>query len=143
MNNLKQTIREIRPSLRIVAPMTYYTILSYSIATIILCVNFQLVQREVPEMRVIGIFDIRMWAIIFASYSVFMLMFLSLNEWKMIKKLLIIGILLKVFFLLQLLSVAITNSSAIVLSSMITWSFFAYMQFLNYKYFTPKRENHD
>lgn len=141
MNNLKQTIREIRPSLRIVAPMTYYTILSYSIATIILCVNFQLIQQEVPEMRMIGIFDIRMWAIIFASYSVFMLMFLSLNEWKMIKKLLIIGILLKVFFLLQLLSVAITNSSAIVLSSMITWGFFAYMQFLNYKYFTPKRDS--
>ena len=141
MNDLRQTIREIRPSLKIVAPMTFYTILSYSIVTILICVNWQLVQREVPEMRMVGLFSIKGWAIIFVSYSVFTLIALALNEWKWLKKLLIWGILLKIFWVLQLLSVAISHASPIVLSSVITWSFFAYLQFLNYNYFTPKREN--
>lgn len=141
MNQLKQTIREIRPPLRIVAPMTFYTILGYSIVSILIAINFQLVQREVPEMRIVGILSIKAWAIIFATYACSSLILLALNEWRHLKRLLLLGIIIKSFFVFQLLSVAVADASPTVLSSVITWSFFAYLQYLNYNYFTPVKEN--
>lgn len=141
MNELKQTIRQIRPPLRIVAPMTFYTVLGYSIITILISINFQFIQREVPEMRQVGVLTIKMWAIVFVTYACSSLMLLALNEWRHLKRLLLLGIIIKSFFVFQLLSVAVADASPTVLSSVITWSFFAYLQYLNYNYFTPVKEN--
>lgn len=141
MNDLKQTIKDIRPSLRIVAPLTFYIILGYSLFSLILGVSYNFVQERLPEMQIVGIFNIKQWSIIFAFYSIVTLILLALNDWNNLKKWLVVGILVKGFWLFQLISVAISHSSLMLMLSVFVWTMFLYLQILTYIYFTPKKED--
>jgi len=134
MSDITQTIKQIRPSLRDVAPHTFYFSIGFGIFNTL--IGFALFNSTILyTLQLVGIIPIRMWALIFLFHGLAMLGSLVFNNWKTTRTLHAIGVFIKSAWWLELLAATITGRSAFLLY---IWSLLLFLQIIVWIYFTPR-----
>lgn len=134
MHEVKQKLKELRPNLRLVAPLTWSIILGFGILNVVLGISLM----YYPLGRSISIVSTYtpMWlyGVLFAVLGVAMLLNLYKNNWRWLRRLLLIGLLLKAIWMFALILRLLDGGSAIILS---LWLFITHIQAMAYIHFVP------
>lgn len=134
MADIDKIIKEIRPSLRKVSPLTYYFTIGFGLFNVL--VGLGLYQLNVlVKLKVVGIIPVRYWGIIFLIVGLLTLYFILTNNWKVSRNLTLIGVTIKSAWWLELFVTFLVNHSPFLL---FIWSLLLYFQILVYIYFTPR-----
>lgn len=140
VSDIKKEVRAIRPSLRIVAPGTFYTTILFSVLNIGLVATYPLTFHQIKELQTIIGLPIWMWLVVFGVYGFLLAMFLLLNEWKHLKQLYGVGIVIKTAWLFQLTSIWITEHDPVILLLDILWGALTWLTISTFVYFTLPRD---
>lgn len=134
MSDIDKIIKVIRPSLRKIAPQTYYFTLGFG--TLNVLVGFALFMLySLVKLELIGVIPVRLWGIIFFITGLSSLYFIVTNNYKISRGLALTWIVINSAWWLELVAGFITNHSPFIL---FIWSFLLYLQIINYIYFTPR-----
>lgn len=134
MSNIDKTIKDIRPSLRLAAPQTYWFTVGFGVFNILLGVAvFNTVALYALDL--VNVIPVKMWGVIFAIHGIAMIGSLFINEWKITKALHYAGVAIKTAWWIALLSYAVSGHSPALL---FIWSLLLYMQIIVIIYFTPR-----
>lgn len=133
MQEIKHQIKELRPSLRIVAPLSWYVVLGFGILNVVLGISFMIF--PVKDIAIISTYT-PSWAygIIFIALGLAMFWGMIRNSWKLMRQTLAAGLLLKAIFLYALFLLLIHGGDTYVLS---LWLFLTYIQAVAYVFFVP------
>lgn len=130
-------MRDIRPPLRVVAPLTFYITIGYAVFNI--CIGILLYSTIVSSsLRVAGILSLQSWGFIFLSMGALNIVGVKLDNWKFIKRLMLFGVMVKTVWLMELISEAIVGGSPALV---FIWALLLYLQAATYVYFTPVKSN--
>lgn len=140
VDDIKQEIKNIRPSLRIAAPATFYTTVMFSLFNIGLVVSYPFTFTQIKELQTVITLPMWTWLIIFGVYSFLLAIFLAINDWKKLKQLYGIGIIVKVAWLFQLISIWISTKDPLILLLVILWGSLTWITISTFIYFTLPRE---
>jgi len=128
MTQIDRQLKEVRPSLRLVAPHTFYTGLGFAVFNIVMgAISFNYLSSR---LTLIGVVGIKTWAVLFECIGLLFFYSLVINNWRLLRQLMLIGICVKTAWLMELLA-----DQKFVLSTL--WLLILYLQCLNYIYFTP------
>lgn len=127
-----------RPSLRLVAPHTYYSSWTFALLNVFgLAPAFFLGSGK--DMVLIGLIPSKLWGVIFLAIGSLMGYFLFTNNWKGIRKMLLVGLAIKAMIawgLLFILAASILNIGIVAIwFSLMSW------QAISYIFFTPEVKN--
>lgn len=134
MSNINQTIKEIRPSLRDVAPQTFWFTIGFGAFNTIIGIALYNV-TILYSLKLVGVIPVKAWALIFLLHGLAMLGSLIFNNWKFTRLLHAVGVFIKSAWWLELLAVTITGRSAFLLY---IWSLLLFLQIIVWIYFTPR-----
>lgn len=140
MHEVKHQIKELRPSLRIVAPLTWYIILGFGILNLVLGLSLMKYSFGTPLSIVSRYTPLPLYGVFFVVLGIFMLYNLQRNNWKILRRLLLCGLLIKTIWLYALVVRSFQGGNAIVLS---LWLFITYIQAIAYIYFIPTQKGGD
>lgn len=134
MSEIGRTLKEIRPSLRVAAPQTYWFTIGFGLFNILLGLA---VYNTVAlySLNIVNLIPVKGWGIIFALHGASILVTLLMNDWKLTKYLHYVGVAIKTAWWMALLSYALTGHSPALL---FVWSLLLYMQVIIIIYFTPR-----
>lgn len=139
MTNIEKIIKDIRPSLRLVAPQTFWFSMGFGIFNII--IGSSLYSAHIlTTLNVVGVIPLNMWGVIFFTQGVVMLGALLNNNWQATRYMNIVGVAIKTAWWLELLSITITGRSPFLL---IIWSLLLYLQIMNFIYFFPRIRDYE
>jgi hypothetical protein len=134
MSDISHTIKQIRPSLRDVAPQTFWFSIGFGIFNTVL--GIALYKATILyTLKLVGVIPIKAWALIFLVHGLAMLGSLVVNNWKMTRILHAVGVFLKSAWWLELLAATITSRSIFLLY---IWSLLLFLQIIVWIYFTPR-----
>ena len=140
MTETGKAISIIRPSLRHIAPLSFWFSLGFALFN--LFVGFGLfIAQILTSFRVVGIIPLKIWGIIFMVHGLLMLYFLFVNSWKMTRLFNLIGVGIKTMWWFELVSSVVSGASPFPFL-LIIWSLLLFLQAVLYIYFTP-RVGHD
>lgn len=137
MNEIHKVLREVRPRLKLVSPLTASIILGYGLINILLGLAMFAYVNPTPNAMlatITGPFTWQFWGILFIALGVFKLYALWKNEWNMMKLSLVIGVFIKFTWAIALFVRFLEGGSIILL---VIWIFFAYIQAVTYINFIP------
>lgn len=137
MNETARKLKALRPSLWLVSPLTAAIVLGYGIINILLGVGlFSYVNPSPNALFAIinSVMTYQVWGSIFIVLGLFKLYSLAMNNWRMMRISLIIGIVVKSIWAIALFFRYLDGGSILLL---IIWLFFAYVQLVTYINFTP------
>lgn len=132
MRNIERTLQDIRPSLRLVAPLTYYISWGFGIFNIL--AGASLVNFPQTKFLIVGAIDLKVWAILFMCLGSGFVYTLFTNNWRGTRTLMLAGVLIKTAWLMELIARAVVGRSFILV---FIWALLLYLQAVTYKYFTP------
>lgn len=95
-----------------------------------------LLYRPTVPIAVANILSYQMWGIVFTGLGCVAVYALLRNEWKLSRKLLLIGLAAKAVWAIALIYRCFIEPQTIVIT--VVWLFFAYIQAVAYIFFTPK-----
>lgn len=132
-------MKDIRPSLKSVAPLTAWNVRGFGILnTFLLGVGLYFLAPYIKSFHAVGTLPIRIWTFIFLIHGLFILGFLKTNNWRAIKTSLLIGCFIKIAWVLQFVSLSIQTPTPLILSLMGFGILLLYIQIGTYINFTPK-----
>lgn len=134
MSSIDKTIRAIRPSLRLAAPQTYWFSLGFGVFNLVigsLILNGQIF----VTLQVIGAVPLSVWALLFIVHGASMLAALYINSWKFTRSLNVVGVGIKVAWLLEVVAITIAGRSSFIL---VVWLLLLFFQIINFLYFMPR-----
>lgn len=134
MNDINQTLKDLRPSLRKVAPQTFWFSIGFGIFNTIIGValfNLNILVR----LKVVGVVPIKLWGIVFLVHGLTMLASVLANNWRLTRSMHLVGIAIKTAWWLEMLTVFIAGSSPFLLY---IWSLLLFLQVIVCIYFTPR-----
>lgn len=132
--NVDQTLKEIRPNLRMVAPQTFWFSVGFGLFNTVM--GFALYNVNVLlKLKVVGIIPMRMWGMIFLLHGIVMLLSLVVNHWKITRSLHFIGVTIKTAWWLELLATFLSGGTPFLLY---VWSLLLFLQVIVCIYFTPR-----
>ncbi|MFA5172581.1 MAG: hypothetical protein WC426_13550 [Sulfuriferula sp.] len=134
MQEIKQQIKELRPGLRQVAPLTWSIILGFGILNLVLGASLMYYPLGKPVAIITPYTPLALYGLIFVVLGVFMLLNLYKNNWKWLRRLLIIGVLIKSVWLFALVLRLFDGGNAIILA---LWLFLTHVQAMTYIHFIP------
>lgn len=135
MSRIDEALSAIRPSLRIVAPQTFY--FSIVFGTFNVAVGLGLItSTTLVKLRVVGIIPLKTWGFIFLIHGLFILYSLYINNWNLARNLNMLGVFIKCTWWLELLAEAITHGGFPFVLFM--WSTLLAFQIIVCRYFTPR-----
>lgn len=137
MRNIDKRLREIRPSLRLVAPLTYY--ISWGFAVFNILAGLSLVNFPQTKFLIVGAVDLRVWAALFIFLGTSFTYSLVMNDWRTVRILHLGGVVIKTAWLMELIARAVVGRSFILV---FIWLLLLYLQAVTFRYFTPV-ENRD
>ncbi len=132
MSDIEKQLSHIRPSLRIVAPQTYY--ISWGFAVFNVLAGLSLMNFPQTQFLIVGAINLKAWAIIFVVMGVLFLYALLTNQWRMLRSLHLMGVMVKTVWLMELVARAIVGKSFVLVC---IWALLLYLQAVTYRYFTP------
>src|SRR5690554_4227371 len=107
MKDIQKKIKIIRPSLRLVAPWTFNTILFYSIFNILVGSGLYFSKPNIPfRFFAVGVISIWTWGLIFILLGLSMIIALAVNNWQASKNILLAAIGIKTVWLAELIAQA-------------------------------------
>lgn len=145
MTEVDKVIKIIRPSLRKVAPQTYWYTIGFGVFNILV----GLLLISIPglvKLELLSILTIKGWALVFILMGLSALIFLFKNNWKVSRELTRLGIVVKAAWWFELLSVIVTDHSpymVLVKSLFLVWSLLLYLQIFTFIYFSPRVSRDD
>lgn len=131
MSMVERTIKAIRPKLRDVAPQSYWiTVLfaAFNIIAGVLMYNGSILYT----VKLITVIPIRLWAIAFLTLGLLMLYSIIRNNWKLTQTMHTAGIIVKSYWICELLGSWLLGSSPFAL---IVWALVLGIQVIVLKYF--------
>ena len=102
MSDIDQVIKDIRPKLRHVAPQTYWASIGFGIFNIVIGISIMNISVLV-HLSLLGFVPIQVWGLIFFIHGLGLITGIVINNYRMIRRLLAIGIILKSSWLIELL----------------------------------------
>lgn len=139
---LKREIRNARPSLRLVSPMSYWFILLMGVFNIILGASLFLTldagRVSAPLIIVNDFLSYQFWGALFFLLGVFKIGTLRFNSWKWARRSLIFGVSVKATWMVALIIRVLTSPGTIFLS--LLWVTVALTQMICYIFFLPPQE---
>lgn len=135
MKEIKHQIHELRPSLRLIAPLTWSIMLGFGILNLVLGLSLMYYPLGRPVAVVTEFTPLWGYGLVFMVLGVFMLYNLWRNNWKWLKRLTICGLLIKSIWLFALVLRLFDGGNAIILA---LWLFLTYVQAMTYVHFVPK-----
>lgn len=137
MSSIEQTLKEIRPKLRLAAPQTFWFSVGFGVFNVLVGVAlFQV--KILTTLDVVGVIPLPIWGIIFLVHGVSLLGAVAANDWRLTWYFNVFGIAIKTAWWLELLSITITGRSPFLLY---VWSLLLYFQAINVKYFAPEKRD--
>ena len=137
MQEIKQQIKELRPSLRSVAPLTWSIILGFGILNLVLGASLIYYPLGQPVAIITPVTPLAFYGWLFIVLGVLMLYHLWRNNWKWLRRLLILGVLIKSIWLFALVLRLFDGGSAIILT---LWLFLTHVQAMTYIHFIPVKK---
>jgi hypothetical protein len=134
MNDVKQKLKELRPSLRKVAPLTWSVILGFGIMNIVLGVSLMSYPLGTPIAIVTRFTPMAFFGAVFLILGTLMLFKLWQNDWRWLRGLLLAGLLIKTIWTFALLIRLFQGGNAIILC---LWLFITHVQASTYIHFIP------
>lgn len=134
MHEVKGKLKELRPSLRLVAPLTWTIILGFGILNLVLGWSLMHYPLGTPLAIVSDYTPLQLYGAMFIALGVAMLLNLWRNNWRWLRRLLLIGLLIKTIWLFALVMRLFNGGSAIIL---VLWMFITHVQAMAYVYFIP------
>lgn len=134
--SLHQKIKQARPPLYTIAPLTFSICWGYAIVNLLLGVGLFLLYKPAVPIAVANILSYQWWGITFFTIGAISVWSLTRNEWHTTRNLLLIGLIAKSIWAIALVIRCFVEPQTIIIT--IVWLFFAYIQAVTYIYFTPK-----
>jgi len=125
-------IKNIKPSLRLVAPLTFYIAAGYAVFNI--TAGMTLFNFPATKFLIVGAISLKIWALIFIILGCISVFELFINNWRAIRGLMLVGIFVKGAWLMELIARSINGKSFILA---LIWALLLYLQAATYIYFTP------
>lgn len=138
MSDIKKILKQNRPALREVAPLTYATVIGFAIFNLTLALTYPEILGRAPQLQTVAFINIRVWVVVFGIYGFTLLVHLAMNNWKHVKNDLLIGAVIKTAWFTQLLSIAIQSNSRFVAFATVIWGLLLYLKIFTYIFFTPR-----
>lgn len=139
MKNLKEQIRHARPSLRLVSPMAYWTIMVMAVFNFLLGLSlFFLVDNDrlsAPLIIVNDLFSYKFWGAIFILIGIVKAYALLKNKWELARHSLIIGVSVKAMWAVALIVRVLVSPGTFFLT--LLWLTVALLQMGAYIWFLP------
>lgn len=136
MDNIDKVLRDIRPKLRVVAPLTYFISWGFAIFNVAISVPLYRINEE--SFLIVGVVSTKIWAAAFFVMGFLIMYALLKNKWKLDQNLMLLGVFLKSAWLMELIARTVNGKSFILVA---IWSLLLYLQFVAYLYFTPVERN--
>ena len=133
MHGIDKALRDIRPSLRIVAPMTYYIAWGFALFNVVVSAPLYRINEDV--FGILGAISLKVWAIIFMLNGLILAYTLLVNKWKSTRGLMLVGVCINSAWLMELIA-RTTNGKSFILVAI--WGLIVYLQAVTYLYFTPQ-----
>lgn len=137
--NARKTIKQLRPSLRTVAPLTFwicvgYALVNLAIAAILFAIpNSSVKEAVIPIVN--EIMNFKAWAVLFALTSLAFAYGLLRNHWMLIKRTLTVALVLKLIWTYALVYLIATGREEYALAAL--WAFLSWVQAWTIVFFVP------
>lgn len=135
-SELKFRLKELRPSLYTIAPLTFCICWGYAVINLGLGAGMYSLYRPETPIAVANIFTYQVWGIIFILIGLLSVIALIKNSWKTTRILLLWGLTAKAVWAIALVVRCFIDSRTILIT--LVWLFFAYIQAITYIFFIPK-----
>lgn len=134
MSNIDRTLKDMRPSLRLMAPQTFWFSVGFGLFNIL--VGLALYNLKIlVSLNLVGVIPINVWGLIFFVHGIGILASLFTNNWKLTRYLNVFGVAIKGAWWLELASTTIAGRSPFLLY---VWSLLLFFQVINCIYFMPR-----
>lgn len=138
MSTISQKIKQVRPKLRVIAPMSAAGVAGFAIFNCVLGVALAFEQARTVEFFIVNEFlSYQVWGGMFVALGLYMGMSLITNGWRNMKWSLLFAIFLKLWWFMALVVRDFIHDGD-NLMLIIMWSFITYLQIVLYVNFIPK-----
>lgn len=139
MTDIQQAIKEARPKLYAVDPKSF--LISWGFVIFNAAIALYFFNTSVAELRVPGVTGLTnnyFWGFLFLSLAVWLAYSLIKNDWPAIRRAMMAGLLVKLFWSYALIVVAMQAGFLRTLASMAMWFFISAVQAIVVVHFLPK-----
>lgn len=139
MSNLAQQLREARPKLRVVSPLAFWIVFIMGVFNILLGLTLMYgIDRNRLSASLIIVNEFSsytVWGVIFIVLGIVKLYSLKLNNWKLSRQTLIIGVAIKAMWSIALVFRIFISPGTVFIT--LCWLCIAAMQMATYIFFMP------
>jgi hypothetical protein len=139
MNRLVHELREARPSLRLVSPLAHWIVLLLGIFNIFLGLTLMFgidKQRLSASLIIVNeITSYTFWGVVFILLGILKLYSLKINNWRLSRNSLIIGVAIKAMWSVALIFRIFISPGTVFIT--LCWLIIAAMQMATYIFFMP------
>lgn len=136
--DIQKVIRNVRPKLKFVSPLSYSIIWGFGIFNIALGLALTQLPYPTPQPTLViinEIFGYLFWGVLFTVLGVLKLYFIKRNDWANIRRSLIIALLFKAIWLFAIIIQIFSGQGNIAI--LVIWIFITYIQASTYIHFVP------
>lgn len=134
-HELQQAIKEARPKLSTIAPLTSAICWGYVFVNITLGLGMFFLYNTTVPLAVANIVSYQVWGILFGFLGLMTAYFLLTNNWKATRNAQLIGLMFKAVWAAALIIRCFSAPPTILITAV--WVFFAYIQAVTYVHFLP------
>jgi len=133
---LQQALKDARPKLSMVAPLTAAICWGYVVVNMVLGLGmYFLYENTVAPIAVARMLTYDQWGVLFFGLGVATAFFLITNNWKATRNAQLVGLLFKAVWAAALIARCFEAPVTILITAV--WVFFAYIQAVTYIHFLP------
>ena len=138
MTEIERKITSVRPSLRKVAPLTFWICWGYALVNIILGAGmyFLYLKNPVVPIVVANILSYQVWGVLFWTLGLITGYALITNRWHLTRSAQFVGLFLKTIWGIALIIRSFSAPTTLLITGV--WIFLAYVQVMVYIYFIPE-----
>lgn len=137
MDDIERAIKDIRPSLKAVAPITYYCCWVFAVFNV--AVSIPLFNVNETSFVIVGAISLQIWSTVFMVMGLTIAYSLMVNSWRLSRALMLIGVFVKSAWLMELIARTTSGKSFILV---VIWATLIGLQGVIFTYFTPIGTRH-
>lgn len=139
MSTISQKIKQVRPKLRVISPISAAGIAGFAVFNCVLGTALAFEQARTVEFFIVNeVFSYQVWGGMFVTLGLYMGISLLINSWRNMRWSLLIAIFLKLWWFMALVAREFIQDGNNNLMLIIMWSFITYLQLVLYVNFIPK-----
>lgn len=136
MTNINKKLKNARPRLFTIAPLTTSVCWGFSIVNIVIGLAMIIIYKgTIAPIPIADVLSYRLWGAVFLSMGLFGAISLIRNNWRITRWVQLLGILVKSIWLIALIVRCFYYPQTVLITAV--WFFFAYIQAMVYIFFIP------